>query len=154
MKSFFESHVRQSMKGITMNNLSRVFIFKIAATVVFWCLPLILLPSSILGAAGFPQQPSYMFVRMLGWAYLALCVGYAFGLKAALQGKRALGAIWVGIVSNGGACLYLAYYGASGAWNTWGGFIQFVGWSSVTATAAITAGLVLFGLFGKEPAAA
>ena len=38
---------------------------------------------------GFPAQPTEMFVRMLGWAYLALCVGYAFGLRASLRGERA-----------------------------------------------------------------
>jgi hypothetical protein len=89
-----------------------------------------------------------MFVRMLGWAYLALCVGYAFGLKASLQGHRAAGPIWVGIVSNGGACAYLAYFGMTGAWSTWGGFVQFVLWSSVGATAAITSGLYFFGVRG------
>jgi hypothetical protein len=129
-----------------MNNLTIVFIFKISATVLFWCIPLILFPAPILEAVGFPSQPTYMFVRMLGWAYLALCVGYAFGLKASLNGQRAAGPIWVGIVSNGGACLYLAYFGLVGTWAAWGGFVQFVLWSSVLATAAITAGLYLFGI--------
>ena len=32
-----------------------------------------------------------MFVRMLGWAYLAQCVGYYFALKASLHGKRLMG---------------------------------------------------------------
>ncbi len=90
-----------------MNNLSNVFIFKIAATVIFWCIPLIMLPAELLAALGLPDQPSYLFVRLLGWAYLALCVGYAFGLSMSLQGQRALGPIWVGMVSNGGACAYL-----------------------------------------------
>ncbi|MFO1408255.1 MAG: hypothetical protein U1F08_12110 [Steroidobacteraceae bacterium] len=129
-----------------MSPLSRVFVFKIAATVAFWCVPLILFPAAVLEALEFPKQPSYMFVRMLGWAYLALCVGYAFGLRASLQGQRAAGPIWVGIVSNGGACGYLAYFGATGAWADWGGFVQFVLWSSVAATAAITAGLYQFGV--------
>ena len=43
-----------------------------------------------------------MFVRMLGWAYLALCVGYYFALKASQHGKRLMGPIWVGMASNGG----------------------------------------------------
>ena len=135
-----------------MNSLSKVFIFKIAATVIFWCIPLILFPAELLAAVGFPAQPSYMFVRMLGWAYLALCVGYAFGLSASLQGQHAPGPIWVGIVSNGGACGYLIYYGLSGAWVPWGGFVQFVLWSSVVVTAAITTGLYFYGV--KRRAAA
>ena len=131
-----------------MNKLSRVFIFKIAATIVAWCVPLILLPVSWLEALGFPQQETYMFVRMLGWAYLALCVGYWFGLQASLQGKRAMGPIWVGIVSNGGACLYLLYFGLSGTWTSWGMTIQVIAWGSVAATALIAAGLFAFGISG------
>lgn len=133
-----------------MNNLSKVFVFKISATVLFWSVPLILFPHTLLEAAGFPSQASYMFVRMLGWAYLALCVGYGFGLKAALDGRRAAGPIWVGIVSNGGACIYLATYGFSGAWAGWGGMVQFVAWSSMVATATITVGLYVFGVRGDE----
>jgi len=135
-----------------VNHLSRVFIFKIAATVIFWCIPLIFFPAELLAALGFPAQSSDMFVRMLGWAYLALCVGYAFGLSASIKGQRALGPIWVGIVSNGGACGYLLYFGLSGEWAEWGGFVQFVLWSSVAATAAITAGLYFFGARGSAAA--
>ena len=91
-----------------------------------------------------------MFVRMLGWAYLALCVGYAFGLRASLQGKLLLGPIWVGVVSNGGACIYLLYYGATGTWAEWGVAIQFIAWGSIVATALITLGLIAFGVLGKE----
>ena len=133
-----------------MSPLSKVFVFKIAATVVFWCIPLILFPSAVWEALGLPPQPSDMFVRMLGWAYLALCVGYAFGLRASLRGQRQMGPIWVGIVSNGGACAYLAYFGATGEWADWGGFVQLVLWSSVAATALITAGLYVFGVRGAE----
>ena len=132
--------------GGALSPLSKVFVFKIAATVTFWCVPLIFFPSAVLGVLGFPAQPSYMFVRMLGWAYFALCVGYGFGLRASLRGQRLPGPIWVGIVSNGGACLYLAYYGSTGEWASWGPFVQFVLWSSVVATAAITAGLYAYGI--------
>ena len=135
-----------------MNSLALVFIFKIAATVVFWCLPLLLLPAAVLESLGFPPQPGYLFVRLLGWAYLALCIGYAFGLRAALQGQRAAGPIWVGIASNGGACAYLTYFGVAGAWSEWGGFVQVVLWSSVVATAAISAGLYFFGV--RRPSSA
>ena len=93
-----------------------------------------------------------MFVRMLGWAYLALCVGYWFGLQAALQGRRAMGPIWVGILSNGGAFLYLIYYAVTGAWESWGAIIQFVGWASIGATMFITIGLYQFGVKGDDEA--
>ena len=135
-----------------MNALSQVFVFKITATVFVWCIPLLLMPSSLIVAAGLPEQPSWMFIRMLGWAYIALCVGYAFGLKASLQGKRAMGPIWVGIVSNGGACLFLLFYGLMGTWSEWGIFLQVIGWGSILATALITLGLFLFGVRGEGEA--
>ncbi|MEM1080870.1 MAG: hypothetical protein AAGH65_04745 [Pseudomonadota bacterium] len=134
-----------------MNPLSIVFVFKIVATVLVWCIPLLLFPSRLLETFGFPPQDSYQFVRMLGWAYLALCVGYAFGLRASLAGTRLMGPIWVGIVSNGGACLYLCCYGLTGAWATWSGTIQIFFWGSAVATALITLGLIRFGVFGDEP---
>ena len=134
-----------------MSNLSRVLIVKIAATVCVWCVPLILFPATLLEAVGFPPQQSYMFVSMLGWAYLALCVGYGFGLQASLAGKRLMAPIWVGMVSNGGACLYLCYYGFTGEWSAWSGVVQFVFWSSALATALITAGLYRYGVRGTEP---
>ncbi|MGE4070462.1 MAG: hypothetical protein AB7E72_04750 [Lysobacterales bacterium] len=37
-----------------MNALSRVLVFKISATLLFWSLPLILLPAELIEAAGFP----------------------------------------------------------------------------------------------------
>ena len=132
-----------------MNHLSKVFVFKIVATVAVWCVPLILFPVDWLDAVGFPEQDSYLFVRLLGWAYLALCVGYAFGLGAALRGERLMGPIWVGIVSNGGACGYLCAYGLSGSWAAWPAPVQVVAWGSAVATALITAGLVIFGVLGR-----
>ena len=62
-----------------------------------------------------------------------------------------MGPIWVGLISNGGACVYLCYYGVTGEWYEWGGFVQFVGWSSILATAAITLGLYVYGVKGNEP---
>ncbi len=136
-----------------MNNLSKVFTLKISATILFWCIPRIFMSAAVMEAAGFPKQDTYMFVRMLGWAYLALCVGYGFGLRSSLQGKSALGPIWVGIVSNAGAFLYLADYGLAGSWASWGGLIQLVGWASVVATFSITLGLFMFGVRGPGEAA-
>ena len=44
--------------------------------------------------------------------------------------------------------MYLAWFGAFGAWASCGGLVQFGLWSSVLATAAITAGLYGFGVRG------
>ena len=105
---------KQALEAKAMSPLAYVLTFKIAGTLLFWCVPLLFFPAWLLESIGLPQQGSYMFIRMLGWAYLALCVGYGFALKAALAGVRLMGPIWVGLVSNGGACLYLLYYGVRG----------------------------------------
>jgi hypothetical protein len=134
-----------------MSHLSKVLIFKIAGTLLLWCMPLLLFPSVVLESMGFPPQETYMFVRMLGWAYLALCVGYYFALVASLNGKRLMGPIYVGLVSNGGACLFLLFYGFTGTWAQWGGMVQFIAWGSAVATGLITLGLFCFGVKGDEP---
>lgn len=134
-----------------MNNLSKVYIFKITATLLCWCVPLILMPSSWFEFVGFPRQESYMFVRMLGWSYLALCVGYTFGLASALNGKIEKSPVWMGIVSNGGACSYLLYYGVTGTWSSWGVAVQFIGWASILASFLITVGLFWFGQLRALP---
>lgn len=128
-----------------MNALSTVYVVKIAATLLVWCVPLILFPGRVLDALGLQDVPIGMLLRMLGWAYLALCVGYAFGLRASLRGDIAPAPVWVGIVSNGGACAHLAWFGAMGAWSSASAVVQAVLWSSVLATALITAGLAWFG---------
>ena len=130
--------------------MSITFIFKISATALFWCVPLLLFPAATLEAFGFPGQTSYQFVRMLGWAYLALCVGYGFGLHASLRGIRAPGPIWVGIVSNAGACAYLIYYGISGSWASSSLLVQAVFWLSALAAGLIAIALVVFGVIAKE----
>ena len=129
-----------------MKGLSGVYIFKIAATLLCWSAPLILFPAFLLDQIGFPQQDTYMWVRMLGWAYLALCVGYAFGLRAALAGEYLEGPVYVGLVSNGGACVYLSFYGLSGTWAEWGIAIQVLAWGSIAATFLITLGLYIWGV--------
>ena len=132
-----------------MNLLSKVLAFKIAFTLIMWCGPMLLFPATWLEAIGLPPQQSYLFIRLLGWAYLALCVGYGFAFFAALEGERLMAIIWMGLVSNGGACLYLIYFGTSGSWSSWGIAAQIMAWSSVAATAIICMGLFRFGIQKK-----
>ncbi|AVP97726.1 hypothetical protein C7S18_11180 [Ahniella affigens] len=136
-----------------MTALARVFVVKIAATVLFWCVPLLLFPTDVLVRLGIPEPGSLLlFVRLLGWAYLALCVGYGFGLAAALKGQRAMGSIAAGIVSNGGASLYLCYFGLSGAWSDWGGIMPWLLWASAAVTGLLAVLLYWFGVRGRpEP---
>ena len=100
-----------------MNALSIVFILKIGLTLLLWCVPLLLLPNSWLQKLGFPVMMPEVYLKLLGWAYLALVIGYCFGLCDTWNGVYPLPIIWVGIVSNGGASLLLLIYGSQGTWN-------------------------------------
>ena len=129
-----------------MSALAWVFVVKIAVTLVGWCGPLLLMPSSTLVTLGIPAGVNQMFVRLLGWAYLSLCVGYVVGLRAVLNHEPALGAVVAGIVSNAGASVLLAYFGFRGAWSEWSGALRFALWASMLFTAAIAVLLYVCGI--------
>lgn len=132
-----------------MKPLASVYLFKIVATLLCWAVPLLVFPHSLLQALGMPEQGSTLFLRLLGWAYLALCTGYGFGLLAAMRGVVLTPPVVVGIVSNGGACLILLIYGVTGSFASWHAWVQWLAWISVLATALITAGLYRFGWQGR-----
>lgn len=130
-----------------MRGLIHVLTFKIAFTVVGACVPLLLLSESALQWLGFVVPQPILFLRLLGMAYVALIVGYAFGLKEARQGIYPAQAVWVGIVSNGGAALLLGFAALNGTWAQWGALAQMLMWSSLICLTGITAGLISFGPF-------
>ncbi len=128
-----------------MTPLARVITAKIAVTVVFWAGPLVLAPKWLLADAGLPPEAA-PFARLLGWAYLALGVGYGFGLREVRAGRRATDAVVVGIVSNGGASAWLAYFGLTGGFAGWHPALRLMAWSSAAVTLAIALGLYAYGL--------
>jgi hypothetical protein len=128
------------------NILAAVFVIKILFTLVIWCIPLLFFPGKLLASIGIPEPINIVFLRLLGMAYAALMLGYVFGLIATMRGDYPIEAIWVGIVSNGGAFLLLLIYGFSQTWRSWGFFAQAVMWISIPVTGGITFGLVFAGL--------
>ena len=127
-----------------MRNLSRVLILKIVFT-VFWCVPLLLFPVTLLEDMGLPTcPPTTIFLRLLGMAYGALLVGYAFGLVSTRHGRYPHSTVWTGIVSNGGAFLILSIGAFQGTWAAWGPCARIIMWGSLAATGLITAGLIAF----------
>lgn len=126
------------------NILATVFIVKILFTLFIWCIPLLFFSGKLLASLGIPEPINIVFLRLLGMAYAALMVGYVFGLIATLHGDYPIEAIWVGIVSNGGAFLLLL--GFLKTWRSWGLCVQRVMWMSILATGGITFGLVFAGL--------
>lgn len=54
------------------------------------------------------DEPSLLLIRLLGWAYLALCVGYYDAYRQAQRQREVpRGIMYMGIVSNGGAAIIL-----------------------------------------------
>ncbi len=129
-----------------MSPLSWVLIGKIALTIAL-CILLLLFPTSLLKSLGLKVPEPILFFRLLGIAYAALAVGYAFGLQTSRLGGYPAGVVWVGIVSNGGAFLYLVLNAVSGTWAAWGFVAWAVMWSSLVVTGVITAGLITFGVW-------
>lgn len=128
-----------------MSRLEWVFTAKIVVTVLFWAGPLLILPAGLLATAGLPRE-AVPLARLLGCAYVALCVGYAFGLRELWAGRRAASAVAVGIVSNAGGGAYLTYFGGTGAWTAWHPWASVAAWASAAVALAIALGLYWFGL--------
>lgn len=124
-----------------MSLLKRVLWFKIIVTLFAWVFPFLLLPQSLFAPLlGFTPQPVFP-IRMLGWAYAALVVGYSYGLREAIKGHTPWGTINMGLVSNGGTAAILGWHLVFGEAAGLSGLPVILFWSSLTALVAITLGL-------------
>lgn len=127
-----------------MRGLKGLLIRKIAITGIFWCVPLLVFPSTWFVALGMPAPEPLMFARLLGAAYLALFVGYYAALRGLMADESPLPVIHMGIVSNGLACLVISYFGATGSWSSWGTGAQGFMWLSALGALGITFSLLKF----------
>ena len=137
-----------------MNKLSAVLMFKIIVTMAVWSAPLILLPESILIRFVAIEPGGSLFIQLLGWAYLCLCVGYALILKDSLKGKIQIGPICVGILSNAGASAILFWHGISGSWAQKGLLFNTLASGSTVTTLAIPILLYHYGIRCRSAASA
>lgn len=97
-----------------MLTLANVLALKIIVTLGFWSFPLLVAPGFFLPLAGLDLPDSHILLSLLGWAYLALCVGYGYGLLQARKGVQEKGILFMGVASNGGGCLIMLFYALSG----------------------------------------
>jgi hypothetical protein len=118
---------------------------KIALTLGVWCVPLLLFPSDLLRAIGFPVPEATIFLRLLGMAYLALVLGYGFALRSTLRRDYPAAMVWVGIASNAGAFVLLLVAATQGSWAGWGAPARAVMWASLFGTGTLAAALAWFG---------
>lgn len=132
-------------------SLHAVLWIKICCSLVLWCVPLLLFPARWFTWFGMPAPRPMLFGRLLGAAFAALVPGYGLGLYDLYQNQAVTEAVrnvvWVGIVSNGLACLVLVVAGNAGVWDCWGRWARGTMWLSAGLTGAITPGLVWTGLY-------
>ncbi|AXQ29978.1 hypothetical protein D0B54_15410 [Solimonas sp. K1W22B-7] len=133
-----------------MKALSRLLVFKIAFTAAGCCIPLLLFPASLLLQLGFAVPQPLFFLRLLGMAYAALVLGYAFGLRDARRGIYPGDVVRVGILSNGGAAVLLAGAAWQGAWGSWGPLAQALMWGSLLSVGGIAIGLIVLGPLARR----
>lgn len=130
-----------------MRGLKITMTLKIIITILFWIIPSLFFPQSLCNDLGFPKFEPLVFIKILGVAFTALCFCYIFGLSEIKKGKYPEISVRVGIVSNGGAALFLAASGIGGDWKDWGNFAQSFMWLSLISVSLITFGLCYFGVF-------
>ena len=92
-----------------MKSLKYLYLVKIIGTLIFWALPLLIFGNEFFKSIGININ-TMLPLRLLGWAYIALCVGYWIGYKNVKIGQYNLAPIWAGIFSNGGATLIILFY--------------------------------------------
>jgi hypothetical protein len=129
-----------------VKKLENTLLAKILITTALWCFPLICFPVYAYHWLGFKTVGPLIFLRLLGFAYLALLVAYAFAYRDARSGIYPANTVVVGVVSNFGALLVLSWGAVAGQWSEWGWLAQLYMWVSIFATAAISLALYVFGL--------
>ena len=129
-----------------MDKLCLVIGAKIFFTAALWALPLLVLRADQLrDVLGFPMPQPPILVKLLGAAFTALLIGYGLGWSDARAGIYPATTVWVGIASNGLACLILGIGALRHDWKEWGWPARGVMWTSLILTGLITLGLVWYG---------
>jgi hypothetical protein len=113
--------------------LSVLLLVKIGGTGLLFALPALALPAhkfpSLLGTPA--PGPLTVFVRLLGWAWVSLLVGYWGGMQLLGAGIFPTYPLCMGVVSNGGAGVlilgWLAKGGKSKSWSKQGRAIMLFG---------------------------
>ena len=67
--------------------LKITILFKIIVTILFWIIPSLFFSQSLSNSLGFPKLEPMVFIKLLGMAFTALCVGYILGLREIKNGR-------------------------------------------------------------------
>lgn len=90
-----------------MTWLTLLLLFKIGFTAVCAVGPLLLTPTDRLQVILGVDRAAAPYMRLYGWALVALLVGYAGGIPLAEAGSMPAGVVTMGITSNAGAAILM-----------------------------------------------
>ena len=129
---------------VSSNALRRTLAAKTLLTLALWAVPALFLPAAWFPLLGIPEPPlaQLVFVRLLGAAYVGLCVGYAIAWRSP---ARHPGAVLVGVVSNGLSALAILSVGSAGGFDSWSPLGAAYIWGSCLVAAGIAIALVVTG---------
>ena len=132
--------------------LKPLLAFKIVVTFFAWALQFLLLPVSVLEQGMGPVPEPIFQLRMLGWAYLALCVGYFAGLLEARRGRMPWGVVAMALVSNGGSAALLGSHLLFGGGAELTGWPLYATWATFAVLLFIMTVLLIVALWGSRNA--
>lgn len=123
---------------------------KIIITTAMWAIPLLAFPKSIFEWIGIPFPEPALFLRLLGVSYIALCIGYGWGIVLLNRGENPLGILLMGMVSNGFAFIMIILFGILDSYSEWSLLGKFYIYLSAGLTGSITLLLILLSLKQKQ----
>ena len=130
--------------------LERTLVSKIVLTTVLWAVPFLFFSREALEPLmGVVPEPLFS-LRLLGWCYVALIVGYGAGLLEVRAGRMPWGVVAMGLVSNGGGAGLLGAHLLFGAGRSLPVLAATMNWISWIALLAITTGLGVGAFAARE----
>jgi hypothetical protein len=123
---------------------------KIILTIAMWAIPLLIFPKSIFEWIGIPFPEPAIFLRLLGVSYIALCIGYGWGMVLLNRGENPFGILLMGMVSNGFACILIIFFGITGTYKDWSLLGKIYIYLSAGITGSITLLLILLSRKQKQ----
>jgi hypothetical protein len=101
------------------NMVKKVFLLKMAFT-LFGLIPFIFFPKSLIVFIGIPCNDTTMFVRSLGFLYIALFFVYSSGYIQAKKNSYPINVVLFGTYTNGFSFILFLTYLLIGEFNNWG----------------------------------
>jgi hypothetical protein len=124
------------------NMVKMVLLLKMAFTVV-GLIPFIFFPKSLIVSIGIPCNDTTMFIRSLGFLYIALFLVYSSGYIHAKKNSYPINVVLFGTYTNGFSFILFLTYLLKGEFNSWGNMGKMMIYSSGFFFLFITSMLII-----------